>query len=236
MKVSLVDVDSKIPNLALMKVSAYHKARGDEVNFYGPLFDKPDVVYASKLFNFTPEYGYYPDCDIIRGGTGYGIKTRLPPEIESMFPDYSIYDCSVIEKRRKVGEYALGFTSRGCIRNCPFCVVPEKEGKLQVVGDIYSFWSGQKYLMLLDNNFTATPFEHFITICQQFRKHKIKVNFQGLDIRLLTDDHARILAKVSLWKQMHFAWDFMEHEQAVRRGIEILRRYMPISKIGRAHV
>lgn len=214
MKVRLVDVDSKIPNLALMKISAYHKAKGDDVDFYNPLFDKPDLIYASKIFDFTPDFMYYPDCEIVKGGSGYDLKAELLAEIESQFPDYSLYRC----------DYAIGFTTRGCVRKCPFCIVPQKEGYIRIVGDIYDFWNGQEYLMLLDNNLTAVP-EHFEKILKQLIKHEIKTDFsQGLDIRLIEPEMAQLLSKVKLWKQIHFAWDDIRIEKAVRRGIEILTK------------
>jgi hypothetical protein len=146
-KIGLVDVDGKIPNLVLMKLSAWHKAKGDEVKIYDPLFDKPDRIYASKVFDFTPDYHYYPACEVIKGGTGYDLAAKLPPEVEKMYPDYSLFGCG----------YAMGFTTRGCIRKCPFYLVPRKEGAIKVVGDIYDFWRGQENLMLLDNNLTALP-------------------------------------------------------------------------------
>ena len=65
-----------------MKISAYHKAKGDDVDFYNPLFDKPDLIYASKVFDFTPDFMYYPDCEIVKGGSGYDLKAELPAEIE----------------------------------------------------------------------------------------------------------------------------------------------------------
>lgn len=213
MKVSLIDVDSKIPNLALMKISAYHKAKGDNVKFYEPLFDTPDVVYASKIFDFSSDYRYFPsDTKIIKGGTAYNLDTILPNEVEYQYPDYELYGC----------DYAMGFTTRGCIRNCSFCLVPKKEGKLRVVGDIHDFWRGQEYLKLLDNNLTAEP-EQFERICLQLIKEKIKVDFsQGLDIRLITPEMAQLLSKVRLWKNIHFAFDDVKTEKQVRRGIKIL--------------
>lgn len=221
MKIGLIDIDSKIPNLALMKISAWHKTQGDEVKFYDPLLDKPDRVYASKVFNFTPDYQYWPDCEIVKGGSGYDLKTELPPEVESLYPDYSLYNC----------DYAIGFTTRGCIRNCQFCIVPRKEGKIRAVGDIYNFWHGQKRLMLLDNNLTALP-DHMEKVCKQLIKEKIQTDFnQGLDIRLITDDMAQLLAKVRLWKQIHFAFDDVRLERQVREGISILTKHMPASRL-----
>lgn len=214
MQISLVDVDSKIPNLALMKISAYHKAQGDEVKLHDPLFDRPDLIYASKIFNFTPDYHYFPqDVPVVKGGIDYSLKDTLPDEIEYICPDYDLYRC----------KYAFGFTTRGCSRECPFCVVPQKEGYIREVGDIYDFWRGQKELVLLDNNLTALP-EHFELVVKQLIKEKVRVDFnQGLDIRLITAEMARLLAHVRLKKQIHFAWDDIKDEQAIRRGIEVLK-------------
>jgi hypothetical protein len=214
LNVSLVSVDSKIPNLALMKISAWHKARGDKVKFYDPLFDKPDLIYASKIFDFTSDYFYFPkDVPVIKGGIDYGIKITLPDEIENCCPDYELYGHS---------DYSMGFTTRGCIRNCKFCKVPEKEGKIRAVGDIYDFWRGQEKLMLLDNNLTAMP-DHFERICKQLTKERIKTNFsQGLDIRLINSDMAKLLKPIRLWKRIHFAFDNVNIENHVRRGIKIL--------------
>lgn len=214
MKIGLVSVDSKIPNLALMKLSAYHKAKGDAVEIYDPMFTTQiDRIYSSKVFNFTPEYGYYPrDAEIIKGGSGVDLQNQLSPEIESCYPDYELYGC----------EHAIGFTTRGCIRKCKFCIVPQKEGKVHEVGDIYDFWHGQKEMMLLDNNLTALPGK-FEQTCKQLAKEKVKVDFsQGLDIRLIDADKARLLSKVKLWNQIHFAFDSVKSERAVRKGIKTL--------------
>jgi len=221
-KVGLVDVDSKIPNLALMKLSAYHKSQGDEVGMHSPLFDSPDKIYLSKVFTATDKFAYLPtDCDVIQGGSGYDLGVKLPDEIECIYPDYSLYGI----------DYAMGFTTRGCIRECGFCIVPRKEGKIRPVADIHQFWNGQKHLMLMDNNLTADS-EHFNLIVKQLIKHKIKTNFsQGLDIRLIDDEKAELLAKVSLWNQIHFAWDSMNEEAEVMRGIDILARHMPLSRV-----
>jgi len=226
LEIGLVAVDSKIPNLALMKLSAYHKKLGDEVKILDPLIDKPDLIYASKVFSSTPDYEYYPvDVPIIKGGTGYDIKEKLSDEIESMFPDYSIFDHNIRKRNGQIiGNYALGFTSRGCSRQCPFCLVPEKEGDIKAVADIYDFWNNQSHIMLLDNNLTALP-ERFELTVNQLIKEKIKTDFsQGLDIRFITAEMAQLLAKVKIWKQIHFAWDNMQDEEAVRRGIEVLNK------------
>jgi len=222
MRIGLIDADSRIPNLALMKLSAWHKAQGDDVKLYDPLFDHPDRVYASKVFTFTPDHSYWPeDVEIVRGGTGYDLSTTLPGEVEGMCPDYEIFNC----------QYAMGFVTRGCIRRCPFCVVPKKEGRIRQVAEILDFWRDQERLMLLDNNLTAMP-EVFTAVCRFLADHRIETDFsQGLDIRLIDDEKAQALATVRLWKRVHFAWDNMRDESAVRRGIEILTRYMHPDKL-----
>lgn len=215
-RIGLAQVDGKWANLALMRLSAYHKAKGDTVEWFDPLFGRYDRVYASKIFTGTPDDVYLP-ADALRGGTGYDLTTELPPEIEACFPDYDLYPGL---------DYAIGFTTRGCIRNCSFCFVPRKEGRLRVVGDIYDFWQGQEKVILLDNNLTAAPMEHFEKVLDQLRKERVLVDFsQGLDIRLLNEDHARLLKTVR-FKRVHFAWDSMGYENSVRRGVEILKKYL----------
>jgi hypothetical protein len=221
-RIGLIDVDSKIPNLALMKLSAWHKAQGDEVKLYDPLFDRPDRVYASKVFSFTFDFAYWPeDVEIIKGGTGYDLSTTLPDEVEAMYPDYGLFEC----------DYAMGFVTRGCIRRCQFCLVPNKEGSIRQVAEISDFWRGQKRLMLLDNNLTAMS-DVFMGTCRFLSEHRIETDFsQGLDIRLIDDEKAQALSSVRLWKRIHFAWDNLRDEAAVRKGIETLTRYLHPDKL-----
>lgn len=155
MRIGLIDVDghSNFPNLALMKLAAWHKDKGDSVEWYSPMFSgHMDKVYMSKVFTFTPDFPYYIDADeVVKGGTGYkDYDTVLTDEIEHIFPDYSIYpDC----------DHAIGFLTRGCIRNCPWCVVPKKEGKLRP----NETWQNIKrpdsnWITFLDNNVLASDF------------------------------------------------------------------------------
>ena len=119
MEIALLDVDSKIPNLALMKISAYHKERGDEVSWYDELWrDSYDEVYASAIFNFSDKSMLDPNRMKI-GGTGWDISSKLQEEMDVCVPDYSIYRYP----------HNIGFTMRGCRFRCKFCVVPQKEGK-----------------------------------------------------------------------------------------------------------
>lgn len=213
MKIGLIDVDSKIPNLALMKISAYHKQKGNQVEFYNPMFHY-DKLYISKVFTFTDDYMYPYNADqVIKGGIGYDIKSKLPNQIENIKPDYNLYPNM---------DYAMGFTTRGCIRNCDFCIVPDKEGMIKTNADIYDFWNGQKKLMLLDNNLTSHGI-HFKKIMKQLIKEGIKTNFnQGLDIRLISPKEINLLSKVKLWKQIHFAFDDISDKEEVVNGIEKL--------------
>ncbi len=155
MRVELIDVDGhRFPNLPLMKISAYHKSRGDSVGWHNPLtawLNPPDRVYMSKVFTFTPDYQHPVNAqEIIRGGTGYSYPdggAELPEEIEHIYPDYSIY----FEKIPEVKETAYGFLTRGCPRGCDFCIVGQKEGRAaKKVADLSEFWRGQKNIVLLD--------------------------------------------------------------------------------------
>ncbi len=149
MRVGLFKADGKWANLALMKVSAWHKKRGDEIDNYIPSLGRYDKIYMSEIFDFSKRR--IPEGAEV-GGSGFDLKKTLPDEIENCFPDYSLYpDC----------DYALGFTTRGCNRKCSFCIVPKKEGKLKVVGRLKDFYAGQKEVRCLDNNITMAPIEHF---------------------------------------------------------------------------
>jgi len=215
MKIGLIQVDGKWANLALMKISAWHKKQGDQVEWYRPLW-LYNRVYASKIFTDTNDYLYTPSV-LIKGGSGYDMPTALPDEMEHCFPDYSLYPFI---------DYAIGFTTRGCPRQCSFCIVPQKEGKLRVVGDIGTFWCGQNKIILLDNNLTAAPMEHFKEVMEQLRKTGVRIDFsQGLDLRLLSDEHCEALKDVRLWKRLRFAWDQMKDELVIRKGLKLLKKY-----------
>ena len=211
--VGLVDVDSKIPNLALMKLSAYHKAMGDDVSFFDPMFSKPDKIYASKVFTYTDDYKYYPEgIEIIKGGTGYDINGSLPDEIESLCPDYSLYPNL---------DHSMGFLTRGCPRHCSWCFVPKKEGTIRPAGDIEDFLR-HGTAILLDNNVLAC--EHGIRQIEKIAKLGVKVDFnQGLDARLIDDSVARLLAGVKWLEPVRLACDTREMIPVVHRAVELLR-------------
>ena len=229
MKVLLIDVDSKIPNLALMKLSAYHKLNGDKV--YLNSCDKPDKVYASAIFTRSK-----PVCKLLQkvfsnieiGGTGWDIDKKLPAEIEDKTPDYSLYNY----------EGYIDFSTRGCIRNCEFCFVPRKEGKLCQAKPINRIAVGnQKDMMLLDNNFTADPL--MIDKCGDIKERDLTVNIcQGVDIRLLStinhikaDCIAKALLSIRHKERINIAWDLMEYEKQVKEGIKIITQYCSGSRL-----
>lgn len=217
MNVGLVDVDSKIPNLALMKLSTWHKERGDSVKFFDPLLDNPDVIYASKIFDFTPDYQYFPtDCDVVRGGSGYDPKARVEVDgYDRIMPDYSLYPGF---------SYALGRFTRGCPNRCPWCLVPRMDGnEVRQVADLKDFWCGQNVVRLLDDNIMADG-DVFANACEQLRDAGVKAIWEALDIRLVDDQTAKALASVKNEKSIHFAWDGHAQDGWVERGIETLKR------------
>lgn len=204
------------PSLPLMKLSAYHKSIGDKVELFTPI-DHYDLVYASKVFSFTPDID--DDCivqadEVRKGGTGYCISVEngkeifdkskdipLPKEIEHIYPDYSLYPQY---------SFAAGFLTRGCPRGCGFCIVGKKEGRCShQVAELSEFWRGQKEIELLDPNILACKDHEKLLI--QLAETKAKVNFnQGIDIRLTNPDNIALLNKIRT-PMLHFAWDKPEN-------------------------
>jgi hypothetical protein len=207
--IGLIDVDShNFPNLALMKISAHHKSKGDHVEWAIPML-KYDIVYQSKVFDFSPDENTCIQCEqLIKGGTGYDLDNKLTQDIESIYPDYSLYG----EKK------AYGFLTRGCPRNCPFCIVGKKEGLKSVqVADLRQFWNGQQEVVLLDPNMLACP--ERLELLRQLVDSKAWIDFtQGLDIRLMTDDAVELIKQIRV-KMLHFAWDREKDSDIIIRNL-----------------
>jgi hypothetical protein len=216
-RILLVDMDSKIPNLALMKISAWHKAQGDSVGFH---IENPDKVYISCIFTKNAEQArgiatYYSDAEIDIGGTGVNLKKELPRKIEYIIPDYDLYPST----------YSQGYTTRGCIRKCQFCVVPEKEGKIKTAQLPWEFhYRCFDTCMIMDNNLFAAPESWQNRVFNWFADEQIKmISPQGWDIRLLTKDRARSLKRIRHIGPIHFAWDNLSDESEVLSGIKLLK-------------
>jgi hypothetical protein len=210
MRVALHDADkTNFPNLALMKLSSWHKLLGDTVELF-KADQQYDTVYSSKVFTFTPDDPLLPG-DTIRGGTGYDIKTVLPDHIEACFPDYNLYNM----------DYSLGFLTRGCPRRCDWCFVPEKEGGIRPAADVTDFLAHDK-VVLMDNNPLAHA--HGIAQIEKMIEMGVWVDFnQGLDARLIDDSMARLLSKLKWLAPIRLACDSQAMIEPVRRAIEHLR-------------
>ena len=242
MRIGLIDVDGhNFPNLPLMKLSAWHKANGDTVEWYEPLFHSMgepfDRVYMSKVFSeeYSADYPYYVNArEVIKGGTGYHIHIEngkevfdkdnhknLPDEVEHIYPDYSLYP-------EYTKDTAYGFLTRGCCNNCSFCIVSKKEGLCShKVANLSEFWRGQKNIKLLDPNLLACK-EH-LELLQQLSDSKAKVDFtQGLDARFINEDNLNMLKQINI-SMLHFAFDFMKFEKQIIKGLSLAKEKLQIS-------
>ena len=213
MKIGVFDTDNYqgnylFPSLPLMKLSEYHKRRGDDVNFVTD--GHYDKIYQSKVFTFTPDYDLSAYADeVIRGGTGYAIRkingkekyqcnedNVLPLQIEHIYPDYSLYN---------INDTAYGFITRGCSRNCEFCHVYSKEGKTHKVAELGEFWNGQRNIVLMDPNILM--YRNADIELEKLAETQAYIDFnQGIDARLLTPEICKLIGNCKI-KQVHFAMD-----------------------------
>ncbi len=217
MDIGLINVDGvDFPNLALMKISSYHKSLRDSVEWYNHLCHY-DKVYMSKVFNFTPDYGYFVNSNNIeKGGTGYDILKKLPLEVDRCIPDYNLYS---IYK-----DLAYGFLTRGCPNKCKWCIVPQKEGKITPYMDIEEVAQGRKNIILMDNNILAS--DYGLSQIKKIVDMGIRVDFnQGLDARLVTNDIAQLLAKVKWIKRIRFGCDTPEQVIQVEKASALLNKH-----------
>lgn len=242
--IGLIDIDSKLPNLALMKISTYYKALGEQVEFVqeGRKYER---IYASCIFTWNHRKAeilqdlYGSTIEI--GGLGWDVKKTLDPVIERVKPDYELYTPEIIEpkliggiktkeyrhkKALMISKMGIGFTSRGCVRNCGFCFVPSKEGRLRQESEIADIINPKSNVITLyDNNLTADPL--CIEKLHEIRDRKLVVNIsQGVDIRLMTEDKAWALSEVKHLYSLHYAWDLMKDESSVMEHIRLLLRYV----------
>lgn len=224
MKVGLLQVDGKLPNLALMQICAYHEAQGHHVEWFkGELYaDEYDEIYASKIFQFF-ELPQLPQRAKV-GGTGIDFFNTLPPEIAECTPSYSLYpDCN----------YHLGFSMKGCRFRCKFCCVPTKEGRPRLNSNIDELLinpNGGDKLMLMDNDFFGGP--EWKENLERIIELNLKVCFvQGLNIRILTDAQAELLAQCRYYnskftsRYLTFAWDRFQDGKLIFDGIDRCERY-----------
>ena len=230
MKIGIIDIDCHAakkkwgatiyPNIALCKIAAYHKAKGDEVEWATP-FEHYDILYRAKIFNFTPDDRtiYHADQEI-RGGTGYDITATLPQEIDDMQPDLSIYP-------NVPSDVSYGFLTRGCPNKCKWCVVPRKEGAVRPYWDVDRVANGNKKIVLMDNNILAAG-EYGKEQLRKIIERGYRVDFnQAIDARLVTDEYAQLLAQIK-WldnQRIRFGCDTPGQIEECKRAMEMISGY-----------
>lgn len=233
-KIGLIS-DSDSPSLPLMKISAYHKSKGDDVKLVDNYAEKFDLLYVSKTFNLDlkkiKDVSKLPPADkVIFGGSGYAIEVvdgreiyrkendkDLPPEIEHIFPDYSLYG----EASQNT---ACGFLSRGCPNNCEFCIVSKKDGHCsRKVADLSTFWNGQQNIKIFDPNLLACKDREKLLLQLANSKANIE-HMQGLDARFIDDETAKLICKSKI-KMVHFAFDLMKNEERILKGLKTFAQH-----------
>ena len=221
MDVGLIDVDGhNFPNVALMKIASWHRQKGDSVEWAIPMFGKYDRIYASKVFTFTPDFNktLYNSKEIIGGGTGYDIKSKLPEEIDKHKGlAYDLYPQH---------RFSVQFYSRGCIRHCPFCLVHDKEGYIHSVDPME--WNPKaEWVEVLDNNFFAAP--DWRKAIEDLRSQKLPVKFHGIDVRIMDEEQAAALNSVKMKGYIHIAWDLPQLD--LTQQLESMTKYIKPYKI-----
>ncbi len=220
MNILLLGIDSTLPNLALMKLSAWHKALGDTVAKAREVpFGQWDCIYASAIYTWSRSRMEQLEGHATLGGHGWELGSRLAPEVEAMRPDYELYGI----------DYGLGYLTRGCPRRCSFCDVWRMSPCPQVVGTWDSVLNPlSRFAMLLDDNFLSLH-DQAKDLLREAIERQIEVCFtQGLDIRLITPEVAHLLSKLRFWnthhtgRQLTVAFDSIGMESAFRRGVGFL--------------
>jgi hypothetical protein len=205
LKVALLNLEPKYLNYALEKLRIYHASKGDLVEDYMPLnYVNYDRIYCSSIFSFTPKENLPPNA--VRGGTGFDLTTVLPDEIEAIEPHLN-----------------FGFTTRGCIRHCKFCIVRIKEGYIRIICKLKALWDGiSRQIVLFDNNILAVV-DHFFSICQEANDYKVELDFnQGLDYRLLNQNIVDALKSIR-HHEYRFAFDSPDSYSGVSKAINLLQ-------------
>jgi hypothetical protein len=223
MNILLIDADSKIPNIPLMKIATHYKCKGYNIELvklnlpYFPnkkkkeyiIKNKYDRIYCSVIFEGNKNY--IKGKNIIFGGTGFDLSTSLPHYIEKLDNDYSIYPDNDI---------SYGFITRGCIRKCSFCKVPKKEGYIHKVNNVKNIIKHKK-VKFLDNNILA--YNKHNKILKELIELNIKCQFnQGLDIRLINNINSDLLSNLNYLNEYIFVFDNIRYKNIIKDKLKIL--------------
>lgn len=225
MKIVLSAIDSKMANYAILKIAQHHINKGDTVKWYEPLFDQDaDILYVSKIFTFTQDIeNVPPNAEIIKGGTGYSVDNKLPLKMEYLTNVEEAYQTLYPNLK-----YSIVFTTRGCVRNCEFCLVRQKEGLTHDIEPISKNPNGE-HIEVLDNNFFSN--KTWKKRLEYLKKLNQPINFNtGIDVRLLTEEQAKALSQLKI-KRIHIAWDYYPDKEKVLKGIKTLTKHVKPYKV-----